>query len=38
MDHALHGVIFGQNAILVDGDGAQLRCGESVAVRWKSHA
>ncbi|MGA3158576.1 MAG: MOSC N-terminal beta barrel domain-containing protein [Steroidobacteraceae bacterium] len=36
MDHALHGVIFGQNAILVDGDGAQLHCGEAVKVRWKS--
>lgn len=38
MDHALHGVIFGQNAILVEGDGAQLRCGEPVTVRWNAAA
>jgi len=38
MDHALHGVIFGQNAILVEGDGAQLQCGEQVKVRWKPDA
>jgi uncharacterized protein len=38
MDHTLHGVLFGQNAILIDGDGAQLQCGDAVAVRWRSAA
>jgi uncharacterized protein YcbX len=38
MDHTLHGVLFGQNAILIDGDGAELACGQSVSVRWKAAA
>lgn len=38
MDRALHGVLFGQNAILIDGDGGTLRCGEEVSVSWKSAA
>lgn len=38
MDHALHGVMFGQNAILIEGDGEPLRCGEAVTVRWKPAA
>jgi hypothetical protein len=36
MDHALHGVLFGQNAIMIEGDGQLLERGAEVSVRWKS--
>jgi len=38
MDHELHGVLFGQNAILVEGDGALLSQGAAVSVRSKPAA
>jgi uncharacterized protein YcbX len=38
MDHALHGVLFGQNAILIDGDGAHLHRGDTATIRRKTPA
>jgi uncharacterized protein YcbX len=35
-DHVLHGVAFGQNAIIVDGAGASLRVGQDFEVVWKT--
>jgi uncharacterized protein len=34
-DARLHGVCFGQNAIVVEGDAATLRRGELLAIRWR---
>ena len=34
-DAKLHGVIFGQNAIVVRGSGSTLRRGQELQVRWK---
>jgi uncharacterized protein YcbX len=34
----LKGVLFGQNAILLAGDGERLRVGQEIAVSWKSAA
>jgi uncharacterized protein YcbX len=34
-DAALRGVVFGQNAIVVDGAGEQLRVGQSFDISWK---
>lgn len=38
MDHQLQGVLFGQNAIMIEGDGQPLRRGDGVRVRWKPGA
>jgi uncharacterized protein YcbX len=35
-DRTLKGVIFGQNAILIEGLGKELRVGQDLATRWKS--
>ena len=35
-DRQLKGVIFGQNAILIEGVGKELRVGQELATRWKS--
>jgi uncharacterized protein len=35
-DTKLHGVIFGQNAIVIRGAGSTLRRGQGLKVRWKS--
>ncbi len=35
-DTTLHGVIFGQNAIVIRGAGSTLRRGQGLKVRWKS--
>ena len=35
-DHTLHGVAFGQNAIVVTGAGRELAVGQSLAINWKS--
>jgi uncharacterized protein len=35
-DAKLHGVIFGQNAIVVRGAGSILRRGQGLQVRWKT--
>jgi uncharacterized protein YcbX len=35
-DRRLKGVTFGQNLILIDGAGAELRVGQSVALEWKA--
>jgi uncharacterized protein len=37
-DAQLHGVCFGQNAIVVEGNGATLRRGELLAIRWRQQA
>ncbi|HWG75185.1 MAG TPA: MOSC N-terminal beta barrel domain-containing protein [Steroidobacteraceae bacterium] len=34
-DHELRGVLFGQNAVIVAGVHALLRCGQSLQVRWR---
>jgi hypothetical protein len=34
-DRSLSGVLFGQNAIIVQGHGAALRLGQQLCVRWK---
>jgi MOSC domain-containing protein len=34
-DRTLNGVLFGQNAIIVQGRGAALRLGQQLSVRWK---
>ena len=36
-DALLHGVCFGQNAIVVEGAGATLRRGQLLAIRWREH-
>jgi uncharacterized protein YcbX len=36
-DAQLHGVIFGQNAIVVRGAGSTLRRGQGLQLRWKSN-
>jgi uncharacterized protein len=37
-DARLHGVCFGQNAIVVEGNGATLRRGQLLAIRWRQDA
>ena len=37
-DPVLHGVCFGQNAIVVEGAGATLRRGQTLEIRWRKHA
>lgn len=34
-DHVLHGVAFGQNAIIVNGAGSRLRVGQEFELAWK---
>lgn len=38
LSHELKGVLFGQNIILAEGAGRQLRVGQELAVEWKSGA
>jgi uncharacterized protein YcbX len=35
-DPGLHGVCFGQNAIVIDGAGASLRRGQTLNIRWRN--
>jgi hypothetical protein len=37
-DPGLHGVCFGQNAIVVEGAGASLRRGQTLDIRWREDA
>jgi hypothetical protein len=37
-DPALHGVCFGQNAIVIEGAGATLRRGQALEIRWREAA
>ncbi|HEY7929567.1 MAG TPA: MOSC N-terminal beta barrel domain-containing protein [Steroidobacteraceae bacterium] len=34
-DRELHGVLFGQNTVIVEGLNALLRCGQALQVRWR---